>query len=354
MSTGASAALPCEALRSEKRTLPLWAESRYLRACIALTDNFELLLLGGAVAMRKSKQPDLEKVAGQLAKIHVLPVVDGDQITLRAAAHFTTRSFTAGEYQVSVGLNQALLHLEHPSYELEHKYHARLPKSAWSQNWTNLTSSQYGGSLVLKIGTMIGALRPSGQIAAGRDSRETTEQNAHVDYPLVTVTPTGWRIGTEMGDPRTPANTLPEGLEHCLDGEYLSGCRDEQGEGYREGNGSIALGVLKPKVGGNDPRVVATLICVSGALLVAVRPTANALASGLKEISERKRKEQELRQAFIDICLRRADEAQREHVRTDVMLSGEFYLCHHESHAPRLSSKELAGQSAESESIRND
>ena len=102
----------------------------------------------------------------------------------------------------------------------------------------------------------------------------------------------GWRIGTELGDPRAPDKALPDGLDHCLDGEYFSGRRKEQGEGYKDRSGQLALGVLKPKAGGNDPHVIATLIGVSGALRFTVKladPTI-ALGSGLKSISESKKK----------------------------------------------------------------
>lgn len=275
----------------------------------------------------------------QLAKIHVLPVADGGHITLRATAQFTTRSFTAGEYQVSIGLNQALLHLDHPSYEREQGYQATLSKDTWSQNWINRTSSRAGISVAAKIGTKIADLIGlTGQASVGIENRETTEQKARVPYPIVSITPTGWRIGNEMGDPRDPEKALPEGLEHCLDGEYLSGRRNESGEGYKEKNGHFALGILKPKSGGNDPRIIATLIGVSSALRVAVKlaDPANVLTSGLKVISESKKKERELRQAFIEICLRRAADINKEHSRSDSILSGEFYLYEHETHAPKI------------------
>ncbi|HJZ13395.1 MAG TPA: hypothetical protein VJ521_14660, partial [Acidobacteriota bacterium] len=86
------------------------------------------------------------------------------------------------------------------------------------------------------------------------------------------------------------------------------------------------------------PNVTATLIGVSSALRVAVKLTdpTNALASGLKSISDAKKKEQELRQAFIAICLRRADETHKEHARTDAILSGEFYLNEHKTSPPKL------------------
>ena len=116
-------------------------------------------------------------------------------------ATFTTRSFAAGDYQVSVGLIQALLHLDHPSYELVQGYQAILPKDAWSQSWINRTSSNAGISLVAKIGTKIAdALGLSAQVKAGIENRNTMEQKANATYPLITLTPMGWRIGTELGD----------------------------------------------------------------------------------------------------------------------------------------------------------
>lgn len=293
-----------------------------------------------AIAAKKQKQPNLEIIAGQLAKVHVLPLVDGDHITLRATAQFTTRSFTAGEYEVFVGVDQALLHLDHPSYEREHPYQATLPKNTWSQSWINRTSSHSGIGFAAKIGAKIAdVLGLSSSVNAGTENRETTEQKAQAPYPLITATPTGWRIGTEMGDPRTPEKALPQGLEHCLDGEYFSGRRSEQGDGYKESNGQFALGILKARPGGNDPRVVATLIGVSSALRIAVKLGGPMMApgSGLKPLSDSKKKEHELRQAFIEICLRRAKEAHEEHARTNTMLSGEFYLHRHETHTPKLS-----------------
>jgi hypothetical protein len=154
------------------------------------------------------------------------------------------------------------------------------------------------------------------------------------------VTPTGWQIGTERGDPRAPVGTLPNGLENCLSGEYFSGRRKEQGEGHKDKSGAFTLCLLRPKIGANDPNVTATLFGVSGSLRVAVKliePITSAQQSSLKLFAENRSQEDKLREAFIEICLRRAEQAHAEGLPHDTILSGEFYLSTDHKHAPKLS-----------------
>ena len=171
-------------------------------------------------------------------------------------------------------------------------------------------------------------------------SQESAEQKTSAPYPIVSVTPTGWQIGTNLGDPRAPVGTLPDGLETCLNGEYLSGRDDEQGDGYKGKDGALALCILKPNHHGNDPRIVATLCGVSGSLKVAVTSSEAPVgsASVLQRQGEAKSQEDVLRKAFIDICIQRATV---EHAQTGTMLSGEFYLSQHEIHAPKLPQQEM-------------
>ena len=290
---------------------------------------------------KKSERANLEKIATQLASVKILARAEDEQLTLTATATFTTRSFIAGKYQVAVGINQALLHLDHPSFDRENAYQATLAKETWSQSWQNLKASQVSGNLKANIGVnILKALRLTAEGQAGKDSRVSAEQKASAPYPIVSAMPTGWRIGTELGDPRAPEGALPGGLEHCLNGEYLSGRQEECGDGYRDNNGAFALCVLKV-ASGNDPRITATLIGVSGSLRVAVTlaDPAESTQPVLQSQSESRESEESLRKAFVEICLRRAEEAHKDGVKTNAMLTGEFYLNHYEIHSPKLPQK---------------
>ena len=306
-----------------------------------------------AASAKKSEKADLEKIASQLAKIEILPVTADDHLNLRATARFTTKSFLAGEYTVSIGIKQAALRLDHPSFEMESAYQATLPKETWSQSWKNLATSHAGGSVKAKIGvSILDLLRLSGEGQLAKDHRDSAEQKSSASYRIVSATPTGWQIGTELGDPRVPDGTLPEGLEHCLSGEYLSGRLGEQGDGYKEKSGSFALCVLRPKSGGNDPKIAATLYCVTGSLQIAVSysKAANISASVLRAESESRAREGSLRKAFVEICLARAEAARSEGAHTEAMLSGELYLSHNERHAPILGPKATSEQKAKTAS----
>ncbi len=257
-------------------------------------------------------------------------------IALKATAIFTTKSFDLGKYSVAIGLTHAILQLDHPSFDRDYAYQATLAKERWSESWKARQGSRLAGEVKLSIGAKItGVFTALAQGNAGKESHESAEQKASAPYPIVSATPTGWTIGTDLGDPRAPSGTLREGLESCLTGEYLSGRNDERGDGYKGKEGTIALCVLKPNHHGNDPRIVATLFGVSGSLRVAVssaEPLADLIPS-LQQQRETKSHEDALRKAFIEICIQRAA---AEGAQTDTMLSGEFYLNHHEIHAPKL------------------
>jgi hypothetical protein len=83
-----------------------------------------------APAPKKTAKDDLEKIATQLAAIKILPVTEDDRISVRVTtATFATKTFTAGKYQVAVGVNQALLRLDHPGFDRERAYQATLDKT---------------------------------------------------------------------------------------------------------------------------------------------------------------------------------------------------------------------------------
>jgi hypothetical protein len=293
-------------------------------------------------ATKKTERIDLEKIALQLARVKISAIAGEEQLTIRANAIFTTRTFSAGKYKVAVGIRQALLHLDHPSFELENAYQATLAKETWSQRWKNLRESHATGSMRARFGAkFFGVFGLSVEGQAGKESRERAEQQTNAPYRIVSTTPGGWRIGTELGDPRAPDGALPDGLEHCLNGEYITGRHEEQGDGLKDKTGAFALCVLKAKSGGNDPHIVATLFGVTGSLRVAVTLSdpANAPHSIVKFQKENREREEVLRKAFIDICLERAEAAHRDGARTDAMISGEFYLSHHDILSPKFSRK---------------
>jgi hypothetical protein len=274
------------------------------------------------------------------------PRAGEEQIFIKAVAKFTTKSFVAGKYNVSVGIRQALLRLDHPSFELEDAYQATLSKETWSQSSKSQTTSHVAGSVTARIGaTLSGFLGFKAEGQAGKDNRESEEQKASAPYRIVSATPTGWQIGSELGDPRNADVTLPDGLEHCLKGEYLTGRNEEKGDGFKEKTGDYALCVLRPKSGGNDPSIVATLSSLSGSLRIAIssNDVGSDPRSSLSSRSQNRAHEEQLRQAFVEICLQRAKEASKDGARTEAMLSGEFYLSHYEIHAPKLPQKVSAG-----------
>lgn len=270
----------------------------------------------------------------------IVPIAGEDGIALKATATFTTKSADLGKYKVAIGLTHAVLHLDHPSFDRESAYQATLAKGRWSESWKAHQGTHLHGEVKASIGAKIaGLFSVGGKGEAGKESKESAEQKASAPYPIVNVTPTGWQIGTELGDPRAPAGSLPDGLESCLNGEYLSGRNDECGDGYKAKDGVLALCLLKPNHHGNDPRIVATLFGVSGSLKVAVTSSEADVGSSsiLQRQGETKSQEVALRKAFIDICIQRAA---AEGAHTDTMLSGEFFLSQHEIHAPKLPRQE--------------
>jgi len=294
---------------------------------------------GRSTTTKKSDRAELERVAQQLAKVKLTAIAEGDQIFLRAKATFTTRKFKAGNYDVSVGLNQAVLHLHHPSFDSENAYQASLAPETWSETWKKTISSH--ASLEGHAKAQLGFLRwfgLGGEAKGKTDRDKAAEQNARTPYRIVSITPTGWRIGTDLGDPRSPEGALPRGLEHCLNGEYLSGRVEEHGDGAKDKSGVHALCILKVNQTGNDPRIVATLFGTTGSLKIAITLSDTVLANTtLKQDRERTEREETLRRTFVEICLQRAEAAYKAGGQTDQAVSGEFYLSHDEIHAPKLS-----------------
>ena len=296
-----------------------------------------------AGASKKTGKADLDRIAEQLAKVRILPVAEGDHIFIRAWASFTTRSFEAGKYRVSIGFKQALLTLDHPSFEREDSYRATLPKDIVAQGWasqqTNNANIGGGLNLGMRVFDFIGFRVDA---AGSKKNQDSVKVQANAPYPIVSIAPFGWRIGTERGDPRTMHGNVPPGLEFCLNNEYLRSHGHEKGEGPRDKNKELALCKLTPKSGGsNDPKIVAALFGESGSLTLRLEQLEGGDGLGnLTEQNEKAKQERELREAFVQICVRRAEQVQAEGVSMDTSVSGDLFLAKDQKHAPKLARKD--------------
>jgi len=291
---------------------------------------------------KKRERVDLEKIAAQLASVKLLAIAGEHELILRASARFAARSFIAGEYRVSVGVRQVILYLDCSSFDVTNAYQAVLPEKIWNQNWKKFKDSYVAGSVEGKIGwSLANIFRAGAEGRAAKENRESGEEKVSAPYPIVSAMPTGWQIGTELGDPRVPDGTLPKGLDYCLNGEYLSGRNGEVSDGFEEDSGKFALCILEPQAGGNDPRIIATLFATPGSLRVAVSSSepSDTPQTAIKTQTQEREREKELREAFVQICVQRAETAREEGAQTEAMLSGEIYLNHHEIHSPKLPKK---------------
>ena len=201
---------------SSERTTSRCAKVPFLKLVIHSGNYKHGSPLKMATSPKSKAHSNLQKVAAQIATIKILPVAMDEKVIVRATATFATRSFTMGEYQVGIGIQQALLHLDHPSFDRSSAYQATLPKDTWSENSTEQSKSEasghFAGGLKAKFG---GLFHLGAQGALGKERQEAAEQKSTLNFQIVSATPSGWRIGTERGDPRSPRGTLPIGLEHC-------------------------------------------------------------------------------------------------------------------------------------------
>lgn len=286
----------------------------------------------------KSERKDLEKIASRLGSIHLI-VIPGDQeLLVRATAKFDPARFQSGEYEVAIGLNEAHLVLDHPSFDSSDFYEATLDKSIWSENFKSEKDSLKSGGVEGKAKFSLPSwLTFSGGGKFEAKKQETTEQKASARYPIISATPRGWRIGTELGDPRDPQGVLPDGLEHCLVGAYLSGQRGEMAYNQKNNSDPPILCRLTPKAGGNDPYIVATIYGACGALRIRISRRNENVDQGCMSGREDSTREEKLRESFVKICIERAAKTFEDGLRPQDHTTGEFYLNRHEIMAPKLS-----------------
>lgn len=285
-----------------------------------------------ALQVKSKERKDLENVVSRLAKVKLLARAIENHVALSALATFGTATFESGEYNVSVGITQAILRIDHPSYDRSEEYSAVLAKEFWTEK--SKISEKSSKNISGEVGVaakFFNAFKFTGKASAEKDNQKNTENSANLSFPLVTQDPVGWRIGSELGDPRDPAGTLPQGLEHCLSGGYFDGKNGEIGSGYEYEKGKFALCRLTRQQGGNDPAITATLTGLSGALRINFRrkiPRLENVAKDLVQIAER---QDAMRRVFIGICVERAAKSEQED-----LLTGEFQIASHKIHAPKL------------------
>lgn len=274
-----------------------------------------------------TSKADLEKIARNLGT--VLPGMvtrDGDDRMVQVKVKFSTHRTTMGEYEVSLGLTQALLFLDHPGFEIENAYQAGLAKEVWSANWKTKRSKSAGlkGRLGLPM-KLLEYFQSDASAQAAIENKESLEYSLTASYPIITYTPRGWQIGTRLGDPRDLPGAHDTGLEHCLHGEYFSGRSGEVGDGARQSDGRIALCQLRATPGANDTHVTATLYGLSGSLKVAIKRNDKPQpVRAFADLGKDREREDELRLAFIQICLRRAKGTNS--AASNTALSGDFFL----------------------------
>lgn len=289
-------------------------------------------MAGGATGHDKK---NLGAIASQIAGVRLLARAQDNDIALCATVTFASRTFESGEYRVSIGLTHAILELEHPGFDRSDEFQATLDKELWSESWKTQVESSASGNIsggfkALLLGRF--DLSAGGNIA--KKKGKAIERNSNAPYPIVSVNPTGWQIGTRLGDPRGPSGSQAPGMDHCLSGQYFTGQHGEKATGYNYEDGKTALCRLVPKSGANDPNIKAMLKGVSGSLKASIELKEPSVAKNLKASAEAGEREKSLRQAFIDICVKRAIRA-----GAGELLSGEFPLKEHNIHAPKLPEK---------------
>jgi hypothetical protein len=305
---------------------------------------------------RPAQRANLDKIATQLGEVKLLPVARDDHLELRATARFAVRKFEEGDYIVHVGLREALLRLEHPSFESGEPYEESLNAQSFEESSHKETKTSASGEIEASLGwRLIAKFRGAGKANAARNVRQETKSLAHYKIIAAEAGDT-WRIGSELGDPRH-TSTGPQAVAACLEGAYLdrplsaelgkgshpsTKPRTEEHPSARLGgeemikSAPVILCRLRPKPEGpdksNDQRIVGKLTGAPRSLFVGLERFGPAAPVTRAHDSDR---EKELRKALIDICLQR--EA-LDDLTTDRKLTGEFLLHRHETMAPKIGS----------------
>jgi hypothetical protein len=295
-------------------------------------------------------KPALENISSRLASITFLPRGAGDVIHVQACATFgPVKDQPVGDYIVSFGLKEAILHLEHNGHEINQKYQASLSRSVFSEKWNSKKSSStkfaIGGRIKLAYKTLIGA-----DITTSHAIDRSYGDNTSIDksYNIITPVPDGWRIGSELGDPRAPVGVHSDKMEHCLDGQYFTGASGEEGIGQKMADTKLALCVLTPKAGKNDTQITATILVNSSSLCISLKikpvPDPAGIKASAREIDKQKKaKEIEIRQKLIQICINKAGAANADNPTSLSYSEGFFPLTRPVTKsAPKLGSQSLS------------
>ncbi|SRR6266568_637982 len=188
-----------------------------------------------AKVITQLESTNLDLVAKQIGECSLLTIPKSDHIVLRIAAKFAVKAFKTNQYSVSVGLTQAILRLSHPSYDSVSAYQATVDKSFWAETWKSQKKrhTEVSGSVEAKTG-FLQYLGLRGKFSASIAADQEEALSGKKEYQIVKAIPGGWEIGSDLGEPRTPAGTTAKGLEFCLQGEYLTGRNGENGDGMKD------------------------------------------------------------------------------------------------------------------------
>ena len=308
------------------------------------SQSCHILLPGHALNMSANLKnlptADLDKVAAQLAEIKITPVAVEDHIELRATAKFAIKNFDAGEYEVYVGLTEALLRLEHPAFDATDEYEAKIEKERFSESLKKNAASDGSAEGEVSFGwKFLSAFGLKGKATGSKKFARTSEEHAVAEYAIIVAQPgQTWRIGSELGDPRQASGAKPDAVANCLDRKYLSGSDGEIASNRRGPHPTPFLCRLDAKTENpalaNDQRITASLYRAPGSLRVAIRRRDAMIPA--KDKSKDTEVEQKLREALIQVCLERATKTRG--TGRENQLSGEFPLHHCETLAPNTRS----------------
>ena len=233
-----------------------------------------------------------------------------------------------------MGLTQAGLRLKHPGYDRSRSYSATVAKEFLAQSEKSEVKKAVDGEVSLGIGAKLAQILSFRAIASAKASKlKSATQDSKAPYSLISATPFGWQIGSELGDPRPPTGDLPADLENCLNGEYFSGRAGEDGDGFKDDSKEKTFHScrLETVPGGNDPNVTAVLFGIAGALKIAVTRKPGSVTPDAHRRDQAEA--DEMKATFIRLCL---DKAAQQDAKDD-LLRGEFFLHRLERGTPKLS-----------------
>ena len=282
----------------------------------------------GSATQKKAEKREFEIVAKNLGAVKLLPIQRDSKIYLTAEVKFGTIVTPSEKHKVGFGFREALLRVECPSYDIDDAYSATLPQAdavEVREDKHGYETAVHGGAQAnIRVWNFISF---GGGLGGKKHKANAVRNVAHAPYPLIAAVPRGWKIGSQLGDPRVPEDVGGSGLKHCLQGAYFSRHRAEGGLGDEIAGMGKALCSLRPKHGGNDPAVTATLYGQMTTLQVSV-----TFEPGSTQPAEQNETSERLKQAFVEILVERTRAMAGDE---EGQLKGEVFLDRHAVHINR-------------------